>query len=326
MWISNTATCLVLMPIALAVLNQINQPRLTVPLVLSVAYACNLGGLGTLVGTPPNLIFAGVYEQVSGAEFGFVRWMKIGLPIIILGLPIMALWLARGIGRLGYIDLPQTGTWSTPEIRVLLVFSVVVFLWVFRLEPLGGWSGLLGFAKAGDSTVALLGVVLMFLIPSGAKKGDRLLDWDSAVDIPWGMLLLFASGLTIAKAFQVSGTAELIGSSMTGVMSLPPYLLILSVCLAVSFLTEITSNTATTTLLMPILAAAASTSNLPIELLMIPAAISASCAFMLPVATAPNAIAYGTGHASIKAMMREGFVLNLFLAFIVSGVCYLALI
>ena len=326
MWISNTATCLVLMPIALAVLSQINQPRLAIPLVLGVAYACNLGGLGTLVGTPPNLIFAGVYEQISDAEFGFAKWMKIGLPIVVLGLPLIALWLARGIGRLEHIELPKPANWSPPEVRVLLVFAVIVFLWVFRLEPFGGWSSLVGFAKAGDSTVALLGVVLMFLIPSGAKKGDRLLDWESAVDIPWGMLLLFASGLTIAKAFQVSGTAELIGTSLTGVMSLPPYLLILSMCLAVSFLTEITSNTATTTLLMPILAAAASTSNLPIELLMIPAAISASCAFMLPVATAPNAIAYGTGQVSINAMMREGLILNLILAFIVSGVCYFALI
>lgn len=326
MWISNTATCLVLMPIALAVLNQINQPKLAIPLVLSLAYACNLGGIATLVGTPPNIVFAGVYEQVSGNEFDFVRWMKIGVPIVVIGLPLMALWLSRGLGKMEHIELPSLGEWSSAEVRVLIVFSVIVFLWVFRVEPYGGWSGLIDFSKAGDSTIALFGVALMFLVPSGTAKGDRLLDWDSAVDIPWGMLLLFASGLTIAKAFQVSGTAELIGSNMTQIMSLPPFLLMLCICLAVSFLTEISSNTATTTLLMPILAAAASASNLPIELLMIPAAISASCAFMLPVSTAPNAIAFGTGHAPINRMMKEGFVLNIGMAFIISGVCYVALV
>ena len=325
MWISNTATCLVLMPIVLAVLNQINQPRLAIPLVLCVAYACNLGGIATLVGTPPNLVFSGMYEQISGEEFGFTRWMKTGMPIVVIGLPFMALWLARGIGKLEHIQLPKSAAWSVPEIRILIVFSLVVFLWVFRLEPFGGWSGLIGFTKAGDSTVALLGVALMFLIPSGADKDDRLLDWETAKDIPWGMLLLFASGLTIAKAFQVSGTTELIGNNLSGVMSLPPFLLILSICLAVSFLTEIMSNTATTTLLMPILAAAATAGELPIELLMIPAAISASCAFMLPVSTAPNAIAFGTGLAPIKAMMREGLFLNIFMALITSAVCYVTL-
>lgn len=326
MWISNTAACLVLMPIALAVVSRLNEPKLATPVVLAIAFSCNLGGVATLVGTPPNLIFAGIYEQTSGAEFSFLRWMTIGLPIVALGLPIMALWLSRNTSAIGNMQLPASGPWTSAERRVLAVFSLVVMLWVFRLEPFGGWSSAIGFAKAGDSTVAILGVILMFIVPSGGDKEDRLLDWNTALDIPWGMLLLFAGGLTIAKAFQVSGTAELFGNSLTGVMTLPPYLLILSVCLVVSFLTEITSNTATTTLLMPILAAAAAASDIPIEVLMVPAAISASCAFMLPVATAPNAIAFGTGQAAIRTMAKEGFILNIFMAFVTSLVCFLALV
>ena len=325
MWISNTATCLVLMPIAMAVLSQLNDKRMYLPVILGIAFSCNLGGIATLVGTPPNLIFAGVYEEVAGKEFGFMQWMKIGLPVVMIGLPLMALWLTRNVTRGTPIDLPKQSAWATAEKRVLCIFGVVVGLWVFRLEPFGGWSGWLNINTAGDSTVALLGVVLMFLIPSGSDKGERLLDWKTATDIPWGMLLLFAGGITIAKAFQVSGTAEWIGGSLSATTQMHPFLLILSICLAVTFLTEITSNTATTTLLMPILAAAATSASLPIELMMVPAAMSASCAFMLPVATAPNAIAYGSGHVSMKQMAREGVVLNLIMALVISASCYLVL-
>jgi len=325
MWISNVSTCLVLMPIAMATLQQLKQPRLMTPVVLCIAYSCNLGGIATLVGTPANLVFAGVYEQVAGTEFSFLNWTKVGLPVTVIGVPIIAIWLSRGIGTLDVPKLRTTGAWTSAEKRVLCVFALVVFLWIFRLEPVGGWSSLIPFAQVSDSTVALFGVLLMFIIPSGTKPGDYLLDWDTATDVPWGMLLLFAGGLTIAKAFQVSGASELIGQNLTSVMSLPPFMLMLCICLTVTFLTEITSNTATTTLLVPILAAAATSANLPIELLMIPATISASCAFMLPAATAPNAIAFGSGHAPIKTMAREGFVLNLIMAFVTSLVCYLFL-
>jgi len=325
MWISNASTCLVLMPIAMAALQQLNQPRLMTPVILCIAYSCNLGGIATLVGTPANLVFAGVYEQFAEREFSFLNWMKIGLPVTLIGLPLIALWLSRGLGTLVVPKLQATGAWASAEKRVLVVFALIVFLWVFRLEPFGGWSSLVPFAQTSDSTVALLGVVLMFIIPSGSKNGDYLLDWETAADVPWGMLLLFAGGLTIAKAFQVSGASELIGHNLASVMSLPPFILILSVCLTVTFLTEITSNTATTTLLVPVLASASIAADLPIELLMIPATISASCAFMLPAATAPNAIAYGTGHASIKTMAKEGLILNLIMALITSLVCYFML-
>lgn len=326
MWISNTATCLVLMPIALAVIKQLDDPRMNVPIILGIAFSCNLGGIATLVGTPPNLIFAAVYEEVAGREFAFMQWMRIGFPVVLIALPLMALWLTRKVKAGEPVKLPKPNTWTVAEQRVLAVFGVIIFLWVFRLEPFGGWSGLLNVPTASDSTVALFGVLLMFLIPSGNGKGDRLLSWDVAVDIPWGMLLLFAGGITVAKAFQVSGTAEWLGTALSATTQMPPILLILSICLAVTFLTEITSNTATTTLLMPILAAAATSASLPIELMMIPAAMSASCAFMLPVATAPNAIAYGAGLVSMKQMAREGVMLNVIMALVITATCYIVLV
>lgn len=325
MWISNTATALMLMPIALAVLGHLKDDRLNVPVVLGIAFACNVGGIATLVGTPPNIIFAGIYQQTVGTEFSFLEWMRLGLPVVLIGLPIIALWLTRNVKATGKVELPEPGQWQTDEKRVMAVFLVTVFLWIFRNEPFGGWSALIGGSLAGDSTVALMSVIAMFLIPSGNGKGDHLLTWKWAGDIPWGMLLLFAGGITIAKAFQESGLAEMVGGGMASAVTLPPYLLILAICLSVTFLTEMTSNTATTTLLMPILAATAVATNIPPELLMIPAAMSASCAFMLPVATTTNAIAYGTGNVTVKQMAKEGFILNLIMAFVISGVCYFLL-
>lgn len=325
MWISNTATALMLMPIALAVLGHLKDERLTLPVVLGVAFACNLGGIATLVGTPSNVILAGIYQQTTGAEFSFLRWMKLGLPVVLIGLPLMALWLVRNVEKGHRVELPPQGEWKIEEKRVLVVFLVTVFLWIFRAEPFGGWSGLIGGSLAGDSTVALMSVIAMFLIPSGKEKGDHLLTWEWAGDIPWGMLLLFAGGITIAKAFQVSGLAELVGANMANSLNLPPYLLILAICLTVTLLTEMTSNTATTTLLMPILAATAVATGIPPEMLMVPAAMSASCAFMLPVATTTNAIAYGTGYVTITQMAKEGFALNLMMAFVISSCCYFML-
>ena len=325
MWISNTATALMLMPIALAVLGHVGDKRLAVPVVLGVAFACNLGGIATLVGTPANIIFAGVYEEVSGEAYSFLRWMKVGMPIVIIGLPIMALWLTRNVKPTGKIELPSTGQWHTQEKRVLSVFVVTVLLWIFRTQPYGGWSGLFENILARDSTVALMSVVAMFLIPSGKGEGDHLLTWKWAGDIPWGMLLLFGGGITIANAFQTSGLAALVGDGLANTVTLPPYLLILAICLSVTFLTEMTSNTATTTLLMPILAATAVATDIPPELIMIPAAISASCAFMLPVATTTNAIAYGAGKVTVREMAKEGLVLNILMAFIISGICYFLL-
>ncbi len=325
MWISNTATALMLMPIALAVLAHLKDSRLNVPVVLGIAFACNLGGIATLVGTPSNIIFTGVYQEYVGTTFSFLRWMSVGLPVVLVGLPLMALWLTRNVQPTGKVELPTSGQWEIQEKRVMAVFLATVFLWIFRTGPFGGWAALLGGSLAGDSTVALMSVLAMFLIPSGKGNGDHLLTWKWAGDIPWGMLLLFAGGITIANAFQSSGLAALVGDGLASTVTLPPYLLILAICLSVTFLTEMTSNTATTTLLMPILAATAVAADIAPEILMIPAAMSASCAFMLPVATTTNAIAYGSGNVTVKQMAKEGFALNIMMAFIISGSCYFLL-
>ena len=324
MWISNTATCLMLMPIVLACLKQINEPKLAVPLIVSVAYACSIGGIATLIGTPPNIIFAGLYQEFTGQEFGFLNWLTIGLPIVICILPLSWAWLTRNVSGKCNVQLPTQTPWSKDEKRVITIFSIVVLLWVCRSQPFGGWTELVGITTVGDSTIALMGAVLMFIVRS--EKGDGLLDWDSAAKIPWGILLMFGAGITIAKAFFESGLADIIGAGLSGtVTALPLYGLMLLICLSITFFTELNSNLATTTLVLPILGATAMAANIPLELLMIPATISASCAFMLPVATAPNAIAYATQKISVKEMMREGFALNIILAFVISALCYVLL-
>jgi len=329
MWISNTATILMMLPMAIAIINALDNPRFGVALILGIAYAASLGGVGTPIGTPPNIIFMSVYEETQGVEYSFIEWMKTGIPIVIVAIPVMALWLARGIKTVGNIDLPEPGHWTKAEKRVLAIFGTVALAWIFR--PF--WTAWLGITTISDSTIAVAGVVAMFLVNSGNDNGEvdakgnneKLLDWKTANDIPWGMLLLFAGGICIAKAFMASGLSVVMGTWLTGLSTLPVLLLMLCICLFVTFLTEITSNTATSTLLMPILAAAGLAVGVDPKLLMIPAAISASCAFMLPVATAPNAIAYSTEKFDIKTMAREGIVLNILVACVVSVVCYATL-
>lgn len=323
MWISNTATTLIMLPMALAILSHVDNRRLKVALILGIAYAASVGGLGTLIGTPPNIIFAAIYEENTGNEFSFFAWMKIGIPVVLISLPIMALWLTRNVTLEHDIELPTLGEWRPEEKRTLIVFGLTALAWITRGEPFGGWSALLDIKIAGDSTVALLAVVIMFVVPNG--KGGRLLDWKTANSIPWGMLLLFAGGIAIAKGFTASGLSAILGEWLTSLSSLPPILMILTICLVVTYLTEITSNTATATLLMPILAVAAISTGIDPEILMIPAAMAASCAFMLPVATAPNAIAYGTGEIEIQDMVKEGFILSLIVSSIVAMVCYFML-
>ena len=323
MWISNTATTLAMLPIALAILARVDNRRLTVALILGIAYAASLGGVGSPIGTPPNVIFMGIYEEYTGRSFTFLDWMEIGVPVVLLTLPIMALWLTRNVHLERAIEPPSVGAWRTEEVRTLAVFGIAILFWVTRKEPFGAWSGLLGIDSAGDSTVALGAVVLMFLVPNG--RGDRLLDWQTAVDIPWGMLLLFAGGIALAKGFTASGLSDMLGSGLSFLTALPLWLMLALLCLGVTFLTEITSNTATATLLMPILAVAATAAGLDPMVLMIPAAMCASCAFMLPVATAPNAIAYGTGKVRIQEMAREGAVLSVIASLVIAGMSWLLL-
>jgi sodium-dependent dicarboxylate transporter 2/3/5 len=321
MWISNTATTLMLLPVALAVVERSDDPALATPLLLGIAYAASVGGIGTPIGTPPNVVFMGVYSNTFGEELTFTDWMKMGVPVVLLMVPVIWLWLTRGLRYKGHVDLPRTGRWSTAEKRVMIVFACTAIAWVTRKEPFGGWTAWLGLPYSNDAIVAFIGVVALFLVPDG--KGARLLDWDTANAIPWGVLILFGAGICIAGAFTSSGLSNTIGEGLAGLATLPTLAMIACICLAVTFLTEATSNTATTTLLMPILATAAVAAAMDPKLFMVPAAMSASCAFMLPVATAPNAVMFSTGRFTTTRMAREGFALNLAGTMVITFCCYL---
>ena len=321
MWISNTATTLMLLPVALAVLEQTDR-RMNIPLLLGIAYAASIGGLGTPIGTPPNLIFMQVHLDSFGTTPSFPEWMSWGIPVVIVLVPLAGLWLTRGVKLATPVQLPDVGRMRPAEKRVLTMFCLTAFFWVTRQAPFGGWSGLFGLPAANDASVALIAVILMAALPNG--EGGRLLRWETASKIPWGVLLLFGGGICIANAFIQSGLADLIAGRLGGLLDLPLWLLILSMCLTVTFLTEVTSNTATTSLLMPQLAATATVSDMDPMLLMVPAVLSASGAFMLPVATAPNAIIFGSGKVRIRDMARAGFVLNLIGAVVITTVCIIA--
>ena len=322
MWISNTATTLMLLPVALAVLEQ-TEKKMQIPLLLGIAYAASIGGLGTPIGTPPNLVFMQVHLDQFGSAPSFPQWMGWGIPVVLILVPLAGLWLTRGIRLSSPVKLPRVGKWRSAEKRVLIMFGITAFFWITRQAPFGGWSGLLDLPMANDASVALIAVVLMAAMPDG--DGGRLLHWESASKIPWGVLLLFAGGIAIANAFVQSGLADIIAQELGALASLPTWLLLLSVCLAVTFLTEVTSNTATASLLMPVLAVTATATGINPILLMVPAVMSASCAFMLPVATAPNAIVFGSEKVRISDMARAGFVLNLLGAVVITTVCLLLL-
>jgi sodium-dependent dicarboxylate transporter 2/3/5 len=323
MWVSNTATTLMLLPVAYAVLQSTNTKdakKLAVPLFLGIAYAASIGGLGTPIGSPPNIVFLKIYGEATGSIPSFTQWMLWGLPVVILLLPLAALWITRHLGAAEPLKIPQAGVWRTEEARVLVIFFLTAVAWITLREPFGGWSQWLNVPSANYAAVALTSVILMFILPNG--QGGKLLDWESASTIHWGVLLLFAGGIAIAKAFTVTGISAAIGESLSAVTRLSIIALIVVVALTVTFLTEITSNTATTTLLMPILAAASLGAGFDPALLMLPAALSASCAFMLPVATAPNAIVFGTGEITVEQMVREGFALNLIGVVVISAVVF----
>lgn len=325
MWISNTATTLMLLPVALAVANQAKDKQLAVPLMLSIAFAASIGGIGTPIGTPPNLVFMQVYQQQFNKNIGFTEWMSWGVPVVLCMIPVTWLWLTRKLSYSGGFDMPDVGRWSSTEKRVMTIFALTATAWITREEPFGGWSTWLDLPAANDASVALIAVILMFIIPDGKHRGEKLLDWETARTIPWGILLLFGGGITLAKAFGVSGLSATLAENLSGLSSLPVLLMIFAICLGVTFLTETTSNTASTVLLMPVLAATAMGSNIDPKLLMIPAAISASCAFMMPVATAPNSIVYASGFFTTKTMAREGIVLNFCGAIIITALSYLIL-
>ena len=321
MWISNTETALMMLPVALAVIDDSPDKKLSTPLLLGIAYAASIGGIGTPIGTPPNVVFSGVYAEMFGVEISFAQWMTWGVPVVLVFLPIAGFWLTRKLDYVGTVQIPEIGPITSHEKRVFIVFALTAIAWITRSGPFGGWTAWFNLPATNDAMVALIAVIAMFLIPNGEK--GRLLDWNTANTIPWGMLLLFGAGICIAKAFVASGLSTTLGEFLSLVSTWPVLLTMATICFGVTFMTEATSNTATTTLLMPILAAAAIGASIDPRLLMVPAAMSASCAFMLPVATPPNVVVFSTDRFPLPTMVREGFILNLLGVVLISTLCYL---
>jgi sodium-dependent dicarboxylate transporter 2/3/5 len=349
MWISNTATSLMMLPIALAVvasLREVDGDRVkgfAPALLLGIAYSASIGGLATPIGTPPNISFLRISEILfpEAPTISFGSWFFAILPVVIVLLPIAWILLVRLFGYRapsgssssgpGVIaeEIRALGTMSGAERRMLWIFVITALLWITRGDlDLGtfripGWASLVeawlpGRFAAGhlhDATVAMGMALLTFLIPGERQPDGRrpaLMDWDTAVQLPWGILLLFGGGFALALAFKESGLAEYFAASFARqVGGLPPFFLVIATCLLLTFLTEVTSNTATTEVLLPILAGTATAMGVHPLLLMLPATLSASCAFMLPIATPPNAIVFASGEVEIRDMVRAGLLLNL---------------
>ena len=316
MWISNTATTLMLLPIALAILEKNASKRFSITLLLGIAYAASIGGIATPIGTPPNLILIQSIKEAGLEDIGFMSWMKQVLPILLIMLPVAFLYLKSQLEHKPINYQLEDLTISKSQIKVLLVFLLTAILWMTRVEPFGGWKSLFEMPYANDASVALLSVVLLFSLRDNSKK--PIITWEAVNKIPWGILLLFAGGITIATAFRETGLSASIANNLMFLNNFPTWLIVGFICLFVTFLTEVTSNTATTAVLMPILLSTATALNVDPMLLMLPATISASFAFMMPVATAPNAIIFSSGHIPIKKMMRIGFLLNLMGAMILT--------
>ena len=353
MWISNTATTLMLLPIALALVSRAEEEAgednpgvraFALAMFLGIAYSASIGGLATPIGTPPNLVFLGVYHETfpDRPPITFGDWMLMAGPLVVVLIPLFWVILTRVISKVPDTlpvaarpvlkrELEGLGKINSDERRVGFVFLSMALLWITRKIKVGGgevigWAPALGIdGFVDDSTVAVIGALVLFSWPSSTKPGERLMDWDTAKRIPWEVVLLFGGGIALADAFKTSGLSSSIAQSLTDLAGLPAIALIAIIALAVTFLTEVTSNTATSTILMPVLAAFAIAADLAPELVMVPAVLSASCAFMLPVATAPNAIVYGSGKVPIKAMVRTGIGLNFVGAVAITLWCYATL-
>lgn len=322
MWISNTATVLMMVPIASAIASRFSTtdtagktPALATPLLLGIAYAASIGGIATLIGTPPNAILAAMVESHYDITISFAGWMAFGLPfatvfLLLAWLYLKLTWL-RGSWQSNdagadVIDteLRQLGRLSQAEWRVLIVFLCVAAAWVLRGFVPFAWAG-----RIGDSTIAVAGALALFMLPAG--DGRQLLDWDSAKTIPWGVLLLFGGGFALASGFEDSGLSVWIGERLLVFEHAGPVLMVALTALLVKFLTEVTSNTATASLLIPIMAGLGEAIGIEPLILMTTTAVSASLAFMLPVATPPNAIVFATPYVSVPIMARAGLWLNL---------------
>jgi sodium-dependent dicarboxylate transporter 2/3/5 len=349
MWISNTATAMMMLPIGIALTEHFIEKGRSNPenmfgaaLMLGIAYSASIGGIGTLIGTPPNIIFAGMVKKLFPElpEIDFIHWMAIGIPIILLFIPIVwliliKLWVpATGKKQPTPLiireELRSLGKMTTGETTTLIIFVLTALGWIFRRDivlggfTLPGWAGLLGLSdQIDDSTVALIGAFLLFIIPTDIRKAQFVLNWEWAQKIPWGILILFGGGFALAAGFQASGLDKWIGSRFSGLSGFSPFLLVIFICLFLTFLTEITSNTASVSMILPILATMSAGLGINPMILMIPATLSASCAFMMPVATPPNAIVFGSGYLTMREMVKTGIILNFTGIFLITLIMYL---
>ncbi len=344
MWISNTATAVMMLPIAISVVVYVTgrkpeeirgrkgeERNFSLALMLGIAYGASIGGMATLVGTPPNIVLVGQLDQLfpEAPGISFASWMALGLPLVAVLLPTVWLylcWIAFPVRTLHVgkgrdflrRERDALGPMAGGERVTFVAFTTAALLWMTR-QPMDlgafqvpGWSTLVpwaGFIK--DSTVAMAVALSLFFIPADRKEGTRVLNWDWASRIPWGVLLLLGGGFALAGAFRTTGLSTWFAQSLSGMDSLPPVAMVAMVCALMTLLTELTSNTATAAVMLPILAATALEIGVHPLVLMIPATLSASCAFMLPVATPPNAIMFGSGCLDIPTMAKTGIVVNL---------------
>jgi len=326
MWVSNTATAIMMLPIAMSILELLDKKgkiNFEIVLVLTIAYACNIGGMGTLIGTPPNALLAGFVLENYGIEISFLDWMIVGVPIMLISLPLMYVVLTKFVYPIKIKELPggkeliqsqmqKLGSISNQEKKVAVVFVSAALLWMFR--PL--LSDLIpGLSDAG---IAIAAAVAFFMIPANTSEDNFLLKWSDTKKLPWGVLILFGGGLSMASAISSTGLASWIGSGIGSLNAWPILVIVIIVIALIVFLTEMTSNTASTAAFLPILASVAIGLGENPFLLAIPTVLGASCAFMLPVATPPNAIVYGSGKISIPEMSKAGLWLNIMFILLLS--------
>ena len=328
MWMTNTSTTMMLLPIVLSVIGVIrdnvedlasrDRRNFEIAMLLGLAYSASIGGLATLVGTPPNALLIGFMAENYGVQISFARWMLVGIPVTFIMLPIAWLVLTRIIfpvnipasevvNRHLHTMREEMGPITTPEKRVAVVFMTVVICWVLR-RPL---TELLGLTGVSDAGIVMTAALLLFMLPSGDRTQPQLMTWHDASRLPWGVLILFGGGLSLAAAVSSSGLALWLGESLAPLNALGTTVLVISAVTLVIFLTELTSNLATTATLLPVVGAIALQAGVPPIVLTVPITIAASCAFMLPVATPPNAIVFATGTISIPQMVRAGVALNI---------------
>ena len=337
MWISNTATTVMMLPIGMAIILQLKDNPETKEdeneifgkaLMLAIAYSASIGGVATLIGTPPNLIFAGILEEQYNIEMTFSKWIIYGLPISITLLFICWKYVTTIAFKFKQKDFPggkaeikrllkNLGKISYEEKTVLTVFCITAFLWITRSFLI---SKLI--PAIDDTIIAMASATILFILPTKNRKEKKIINWESAVKLPWGILLLFGGGLALAEGFKTSGLAQWIGSQITQFENLPLFALLFVLIFAVNFLTEITSNLATTAMLLPIIAPIALVLDVHPFTLMVGITVAASCAFMLPVATPPNAIVFGSGYLKIPDMMKAGIWMNIISIILIAIITY----